>query len=154
YLVCAGAYLVLAVLLVLQSRLERRSGILVLASAFTVVWALASAAAYQLGPAWYLPALLGELLRYAGWFVFLFAVLRLRTERFGPAAIGAALALAALLSAAVFADLTIVSSIAADPEMADPAMWPFLLRLLLSIAGLMLVENLYRNTPESDRWAI
>lgn len=154
YLVCAGTYLVLAVVLVVQARLDRRSGILVLASALTVVWALASAAAYQLGPAWYLSALLGELLRYAGWFVFLFAMLRLRTERFGPAATGAALGLAALLSAAVFADLTGASSIAADPEMADPATWPFLLRLLLSIAGLMLVENLYRNTPESDRWGI
>lgn len=154
YLVCAGTYLVLAVLLVLQSRLERLSGFLVLASGLTVVWALASAGAYQLGPSWYLGALLGELLRNAGWFILLFGVLRLRTERFGPRAIAAALVLVVLLGLGAYVDVTGLSFATGGPEAVDPTTAPFLLRLLIAIAGLMLVENLYRNTPESDRWSI
>jgi putative PEP-CTERM system histidine kinase len=153
YLICAGTYMILAVLLVLQSRLERLSGFLVLASATTILWALASAAAYQFGAAWYPAAMLGDVARYGGWFILLIGVLRLRAP-FGRAAIVASLALAGLLVLAAYVDLAAPAVVPNDLEPVAPITAPFVLRLLMAVAGLVLVENLYRNTPESDRWSI
>lgn len=153
YIVCAGAYLALAVLLTLQSRLQRLSGLLVLACAGTVLWALGSAAAYQWGGSWYRAAMLGEIARYAGWFVLLAGFLRLRAP-FGRNAMLASAGLAVLSALAVYVDLTEPIPMPSEMEPAAAPTGPFVLRLLMVIAGLVLVENLYRNTPESDRWSI
>lgn len=163
YLTCAAGYLLLTVLLLWRWRRGWLAGLLVLACLLTVGWSLASAVAYLLGGgSWGRLAMAGELLRDAGWFALLLALLRhwrgaeAASGWRGVAAIAAVLAIG--LAAALAVDLAAMPIGPLDGRgSAEPQIiWiaPFFTRLLIAIVGLMLVENLYRNAPSDRRWAV
>jgi putative PEP-CTERM system histidine kinase len=162
YLTCAAGYLLLTVLLIWRWRRGWLAALLVLACILTVGWALANAVAYQLGGPWGRVAMAAELLRDAGWFALLLALLRqwrgagADTGWRGIVAIAAPLAVGLL--AAIAVDFAAMPTGPLDGQGAAglqlTSITPFFTRLLIAIVGLMLVENLYRNAPSDQRWSI
>ncbi len=155
YLLAAGAYGILTLLLILSWRKRHLTGLLLLASATTALWALFAFTA--LAAALPLPLLqLSELARDLLWCLFLVRLLRGRAEQAGSTprrwirwqwGLGTAAGASALL---------LVGSLV-DPE-ALPAYLlvdaPLVVWVGFSVAGLLLVEQLFRNAQGDERWAL
>lgn len=160
YVVCAIAYLVLGLLLATAWRGRQEGGLLLLAAVTSVFWA--GMAAYQAvsGDWGAIVLMAAELIRDIAWLTFLFAVLFkgmgsergeekrpyfLRTLR--ALVVGLALGIATILGAAYFLG-----------QVKLPTIIGFDLRVLatmmLALSGLVLVEQIFRNTPVSKRWAV
>lgn len=152
YLCDAGAYLVLALLLVGSWRRQRIGGFLILAVATSAAWgAFLAYAAWRGGVAasWLFVA---DALRYGAWFGFLTALLGsrgvpgwIRTVKIVPHASWIALALYGLSAgvAPIFGVVVPYYLVA-----------PVIGMLVLALFGLMLLEQLYRNVSPSKRWAL
>lgn len=161
YLLCAAGYLLLSVLLLWRWRRGWPATLLVLACGLTLLWALASAFAAAVPVQWGRIAMLAELLRDAGWFGLLLALLRQwqgsDAERARKGRWRAPLAIAGVIIGAVAIGAVIdFVSLPVGP-IAEPYLvsaMPFFTRLLIAVAGLVLVENLYRNAPPDSRWSI
>ncbi|WP_018936893.1 XrtA/PEP-CTERM system histidine kinase PrsK [Thioalkalivibrio sp. ALJ24] len=149
YFAAAVAFLVLAFLALVPWR--KRPGSLWVAGASTlsVAWAvhfgllaLQTDITPMAGGAF-------EVLRNAGWFALLLALLAGRTDSagqsFGP------LRTIALITAAV---LVVALVLLVLPEMAALGPWPAIAVLAMVVLGLVLVEQVYRNTPPQRRWEI
>jgi putative PEP-CTERM system histidine kinase len=145
------AYAFLLLLLLLSKRASQTRGILAAACATTVAWAGANAAGWGFG--FGIRAGLVELAGIGAWCAFLLHLLR-RQAAGDPrsfqifAGCGAALVLAVIgfswgnPEAAALAGLS-------SPELGELAA-----RLGLVIYGILLVENLYRNTAPEFRWHV
>ena len=153
----AAAYLVLTLLLLAAWRGRLHGGLLLLASASTALWAGGSAAFADSGGA--LPASLlqvAEVIRDLAWIAFLLRLLgygfrrgeSLRSNGLHMVAVGSLL-VALMVIGLAFAG-------APDSPFPGEASRELLLvgNLLLALAGLVLIEQLFRNTPSDDRWAI
>ncbi|MBJ7310862.1 PEP-CTERM system histidine kinase PrsK [Rugamonas sp. CCM 8940] len=144
--VAAAAFLALAAALLSHWRARRHAGALGAACALTVLWAAVAAAgggaALPGAPLQVLP----ELLRSVAWLLLL-----LRLQGCGGLRLRAWLGLIALLS---------VWQLGAGQLPAWPAHPQALVqgaigaRLLLAVLGMLLVEQLYRNTDPRERWSI
>jgi putative PEP-CTERM system histidine kinase len=163
YAVAAAGYAILATLLVLSWRAKHvraRSGaLLVGAAAASLAWSASTAlglAGLRLG------AMLLEIVRDAGWLVFIGFLLTRRHgfDRSGKraaAAIGSSMKRMPMLlkvgaAAVALAVFTEAARMAALPFI-TPSIY-YGTRVLLSIVALMLVEQLYRGTAPDDRWSI
>ena len=156
YGIAAAAFLILTVLLLASWRGRLQGGLLVAASAVTAIWA-AVTAVLQLGVAAVaVPAALMEVLRGLIWIAFLLKLLNLATGwgglfsgRLRWWAVGMAL-LGAALVGLVFTPLMLAEplggSLGIDVRIAG--------HLALALAGLVLVEQLFRNARPQSRWAI
>ena len=141
------AYVVLSVYLLAQGNLRRpvnRTALAVQAAALlTVLWAGASWLALD-QPGFWFWAIVLDMARYAAWYIFLIRLIRQGLDRaevlrwMEPA--GYALPLVGLAS---------VMLSAGSPGMG----LVFLLMMLLSVLGLVLVEQLFRNLPEDAQWS-
>jgi putative PEP-CTERM system histidine kinase len=146
-------FLVLTALLAHGWRGRLEGGLLLAASALTTLWlgALAGAEVLELDPGVAGRAL--ELLRDVAWLAFLAQVLGLhRRERGGLRPILLGLYGLAALTLAV----TVLGPLL-SPAGPGPAGGPSGLlvgHLLLAVGGLVLVEQLFRNTPVAERWTI
>ncbi|MFP5403125.1 MAG: XrtA/PEP-CTERM system histidine kinase PrsK [Gammaproteobacteria bacterium] len=153
YGLTAAAYLGLAALIVASWRRRPQGRQLVLASGLCGVWGgLAALAAWGLAsPAL---ALAAEVARNGAWLALLFHILHLRlpADAALPAPLRAVRALAVLL----VGGLLVASLLPAfAPGWPVLARWAITLGLvLLTVIGLMLVEQVYRSTRPEDRWAI
>jgi len=153
YALAAAAYLIFSILLVTGWRKRLQGGLLVLATSFTALWALvhASWAGWGLPPAGLVQML--EALHLLVWFVFLFGILR-NARGDEPSDSGGMRTLTAFIY--VLSALLLVLPFIAG------RLWPeeqvikfgFLGYVLLTVSGLFLVENLYRNTRPEQRWGI
>ena len=155
YTVAAIGFLLLTVLLLTSWRRRLHGPVLTLACSLTVVWAAALAwqAAERAIPAAFNDVV--EILRNGAWSLFLLFLLghfhtaesRRNFWRIPTLAFMAALYAAALLFT-VFGDwdLELVEASGFMPSVA--------VRLGMAVLGMLLVEQLYRNRPAQERWAI
>jgi putative PEP-CTERM system histidine kinase len=150
YLTAALALLILAVLAL--TRLRNRPGILwvLVASLLSLVWALYLAlVSWQFGQSAAISAGMFEVGRNAGWFAVLLSILAVGGK--GARGYSRTLRLWAALTA-VFLVLVLVPL--AIPGLPGAEHVHGMSMLLMTIAGLVLVEQTYRNTPPQRRWEI
>ena len=146
YLGAALAYLVLALLAATLWRHRSTSLWMLAASLLTVAWALYLALlAWQLDSDAAITGGLFEVGRNAGWFALLLATL---TAAAAPGALR-------LWSGATSAFLlALVLLFLLPTSLPGTPLWRSLAILLMAIVGLILVEQVYRNTPPQRRWQI
>ena len=144
---CAAIYGVLVALILIRARLSRTGLMLAAACLVTTAWALAVVA-------WWSKPLSGlagglELARSAAWYCFILHLYR-RTvspgRRFGQVFATTGVAVAVLVG--------IAPLIGAGQY--DASLWSvgIMARLGLAVCNILLIENLYFNTPEDARWHI
>lgn len=151
YVAAAFAFLVLAVLLATAWRGRQEGGMLLLAAVLSAVWA--SFAAYQASQEYYTSVYLlaAEILRDASWLGFLLLIVaKARQQSMARSLlwIGGSLTLAVVL----------ILGYVALGGLKIPAGLGFGLQVFLFLAlallGLILVEQIFRNTPLESRWSI
>lgn len=145
YGLAAVAFFLLTLLLLTSWRGRLQGALLVSAVATTVIWAVACA--FDAGGERHMPLLLValvEVARNTAWFAFMGRLLapqgRLRPLLWLP------LGLAALVLATHVYFAFQAGAMGYDPR--------FLGHVLLAVSGLVLVEQVFRNTPPDQRWAI
>lgn len=153
YAFAAGAYLIFTILLVTGWRKRRLGGLLVLATSFTTLWAVAHAtwAGWKIPPAVVVQML--ETLHLLVWFIFLLGLFNY-AQGDKPAKGGGIRAFTAFVYG-ISAFLLMLPFAAGRLLPADRAIEAaFVGYVLLTVSGLFLVENLYRNTRPEQRWGI
>lgn len=145
------AYLILALVLASGWRGRLQGGVLLVGVGISVLWALHGmlvAAGYTLAEG-LIPT--AEALRFIGWFIFLFGILR--TQRGAASFFGAfspwplaAYALSGMLALLPLVPVSVFNTI--------PFKLVYALYLGLVVGVLWLVENLFRNTKSDQRWGI
>lgn len=157
YSVAALAFLALSLVMLTGWRGRLQGALLTSAAVITVAWAVAAAYNASSG---YPPTLLvplAEIVRDAAWLVFL---LRLLASSFTPRALranwkaGSAVVVVAAVWFGLLAVTVYPGLFASARSLALGLDAEILGRLVLAIVGLVLVEQLYRNTLPERRWAI
>ncbi len=146
---CAAIYGVLVALILLHARLSRTGSILAAASLVTSLWAIAVAVHWS-DPATGVAGWL-ELARSLAWYCFTLHLYRRvvsRERQLGQAIATGGLAVALLLGGAPLVDLLFGQH---GPNLQSIEI---VARLGLAICNVLLIENLYFNTPEEERWHI
>ncbi|MFP5408717.1 MAG: XrtA/PEP-CTERM system histidine kinase PrsK [Gammaproteobacteria bacterium] len=147
------AYLGLSGLIVASWRQRPQGRLLVLATGLSAIWgALAAAAAWGVLP---IRLELGaEVARNGAWLALLLYILRLRLP--AGAALPLPLRLIGLLGTLLVGGLLIASVLPLiAPGQPLLSQWAgHLGRMLLTVLGLVLIEQVYRSTRPEDRWAI
>jgi putative PEP-CTERM system histidine kinase len=150
---CCAVYLALAGLILGQARRSRTGVLLAGASLVTAAWAAAIALGFIPGVA--LVAGILDLVRPAIWAMFILHLYR-------AAVLGSGRRVGATLQAIVLAGLLLVVvisvllSLGQGNQETAVALWSVWVvgRLVLAICTLLLIENLYFNTPAESRWHI
>ena len=152
YGLAALAYLGLSGLIVFSWRRRPQGRLLVLATALSAAWGgLSALTAWGLSPQLGLAA---EVARNGAWLALLLFILRLRLPPGTtlPAPLRAIRVLGGMLVGALLLASVLPSIAASQPELTR---WAGNLALvLLTVLGLVLVEQVYRSTRPEDRWAI
>jgi hypothetical protein len=153
YGLAALAYLGLSGLIVASWRQRPQGRLLVLATGLSAAWGVVSSlTAWGLFP----PRLelAAEVVRNGAWLALLLYILKLRLP--AGAALPAPLRLIRLLSVVLIGGLLLVSIVPffASPQPALAGWVGNLGLVLLTVMGLVLVEQVYRSTRPEDRWAI
>ena len=156
YTLAAALFVILSVLMLTSWRGRLQGGLLVSATSMTAIWATVVAVyAWALIPP-YPIVFLAEVLRDVIWFTFLVRLLMVLSGSKskvtgGVRASVAAIAIITLPMLLLFM-FTLLSGASLPTFMgADIRVVGF---VMLSIVGMMLVEQLLRNTPIKQRWAI
>jgi len=156
YALAALCYLVLALLLLTSWRGRIQGGLLLAVCLLSAAWA--AMLSYSLGNGLPLSIIhiLLELLRDGVVLLFLYKVLVIdraksdladvRFKRLGYAVFAVWLALTLLHISNWFTDQSLLDLLGYDPRLVG--------HLMLALAGLVLIEQLFRNTPPLQRWAI
>jgi putative PEP-CTERM system histidine kinase len=147
------AYLGLSGLIVASWQQRPQGRLLVLATGLSAIWgALAAAAAWGVLPDRL--ELAAEVVRNGAWLALLLYILRLRLSPGGV--LPAPLRLIRTLATALVGGLLLASVLPLiAPELPVLAQWAnHLGRVLLTVLGLVLIEQVYRSTRLEDRWAI
>ncbi|WP_019625767.1 XrtA/PEP-CTERM system histidine kinase PrsK [Thioalkalivibrio sp. ALJT] len=149
YFIAAAAFVVLAALALVPWRKRPGSFWVAGASLLSVVWALYLGVVALDSPLTPLSGGPFEVLRNAGWFALLLAMLTGRFDEagrlFGPLR-------TVTVSIMVFLALALV--LLAVPAAPILGAWPAVAVLAMAVLGLVLVEQAYRNTPPQRRWEI
>ncbi|MCP5371501.1 MAG: PEP-CTERM system histidine kinase PrsK [Hyphomicrobiales bacterium] len=154
YGICAVAFTLLTILIWYSKARSRYRNLLMLAAGATATWAASTALSAQQGG---YPAVLTllEMARNFAWYFAIGALLGLRADDRGDQ-----MKRVAFFSAAAGC-LVIVIGGTFVPIMHDLGVFPWVLlrasvaaQLLLSVLGLLILENLYRNADEERRWAL
>ncbi len=152
YLAGAVAFLALTVLLAVSWRGRRVGALLMLAAGMSTLWGgfLAYAGWRETIPVSWI--FIAEILRYAAWLSFVMALLGtlnvqglIRGLRFGVHALWIALTLYCIAAAAGLSHNTLIRFAIGVPITGI---------LMLALAGLVLLEQLYRNVRPEQRWAL
>jgi len=150
-----AAFLLLMLLVVLSWRQGYIGAWLTAACALTALWAGVAAWNAWTGGELGLAVLVLEVLRTAGWIAFLLSLLFLDRQggTMAPAWLATVGAIGALCAAVVGLDIAAAPHAGAD-MLKGALNLPIFGRLILAVAGLLLVENLLRNTRPEHRWGI
>ncbi len=150
YALCAAAYTALAGLILVQARRSRTGLLLAAASVVTAAWAAAAASGPDGGQ---LGGLAGglELARAVAWYGFVLHLYRRSTH--GDHLLGRGFATMGLVAVLVLGALPLADLLTLGPHV---SLWSLRVaaRLGLAVCNILLVENLYLNTPEDARWYI
>jgi putative PEP-CTERM system histidine kinase len=147
------AYLGLSGLIVASWQRRPQGRLLVLATGLSAIWgALSALTAWGMLPAW--PGFAAEVARNGAWLALLLYILQLRLPP--GAALPAPLRLIRGLSVLLIGGLLLSSLMPViAPDRPVLAQWAWGLGLvLLTVTGLVLIEQIYRSTRPEDRWAI
>ncbi|HLS82413.1 MAG TPA: XrtA/PEP-CTERM system histidine kinase PrsK [Steroidobacter sp.] len=147
YGAAAAAYALLAVLLAVSWGGRRQGVYLIVASAMTSLWALLLAASSRRG----MPALgvfLFEMLRNAGWLLALTFLAEIAAPR------GLLIAARAACAGAAIVAVAFPVLVAQGVVLGNPLMILTRAGLLISLTGLVLLEQIYRNASEAARPAL
>ena len=155
YGLCAALFALLSVVLLTGWRGRLQGGLLVFAVLVSAVWAgvLAAQVAWQAIPVEWIWGL--EAVRNLAWMLFLIRLLELqagwgqRGRRLGQARLAALML--TLILALPLADLRWALPPGIDSDLTSLQL---ILRLLTAVAGLVLVEQVFRNTPWQHRWGV
>ncbi|PTR14123.1 putative PEP-CTERM system histidine kinase [Nitrosospira sp. Nsp2] len=154
YTLAAVAYLVLAVLLLTSWRGRLQGIVLPIACLLSVLWA--AALAYQASqdrPLSLLTDLL-EITRNAGWSAFLITLLGLNRDAFFTGRVNPAMSIiVSLYVGCVIAALYGHGDFTFSGVQADFT-YSIIASVAMALLGMILVEQLYRNTPVKQRWGI
>jgi putative PEP-CTERM system histidine kinase len=147
HLACAAAYGMLAALLVFRQRQARTGWLLAGASLVTAAWALSVAIDWE-DPTTGLPGWL-ELARSAAWYGFLLHLYRrwVAPER----QLRQTLTTVGLLALVIVGTLPLSGVLSERPD-AVLALVGIVVRLGFAVCTILLIENLYFNTPREARW--
>ena len=156
YLIACGAYLVLTTLLLVSWRGRALGSLAIAASFCTALWSGVSAASIITTSFNPVLLLLTELARDASWFLFLFRTLSVRDDSDAPVApvhwlMPVALAVFAGCAGVLIAPLWLEagSELAGALVEAGLVIW-----VVVSIIGLLLIEQIYRNCNPDERWGL
>jgi putative PEP-CTERM system histidine kinase len=143
---CALAFLALIVLMVLQGRTSRAGVAIVGCCISSLIWASATAAAAPI-------AVLSSLdsVRLSAWLLFAVALVTVRTSD------GSGLGRAYLFGAVSFCLAAIVNDVwtlVVSPDAAALYTSQLLIRIGFGVAGLLTIENFWRNTEPERRWHV
>jgi putative PEP-CTERM system histidine kinase len=147
--VCAAVYGLLAALALARPPLSRAGAWLTLACLATTGWAAAVAASWHM-PLGHLPAWM-ELGRSAAWYGFILHLYR-RSAGAGDQ-LGAAFRTMGLLAVLVLCGTPLLDWLSGSPATTLPSLGTAI-RLGFAVCNLLLLENLYFNTPPEQRWNI
>lgn len=155
YSISALAFILLTILLVASWKRGWVGVWLIVASVLTAAWSIVAAVDYTSGGANRLVTEILEVLRGGGWLAFLAGVLsrtwdKGRSRNLLQVVFPAIAALCLFILAVDVADAVTDTKIAALVGL-DLAI---LGRLVVAVAGILLIENLYRNTKREHRWGI
>lgn len=154
YTICAVAFSFLAVILMANWRGHSHSALLIIACITTVVWSVLNAyQAYNPDSIEYYVQTV-ELIRNACWISFLLYLLKLRGAEPVP---DKTLVWMQLLSIAILlTGLSLIVGAAWNFELQvfQYPMFRFLVIVVLEVISLVLIEQLFRNTPLDQRWSI
>ncbi len=156
YALAALCYLALTLLLLTSWRGRLQGGLLVVVCLLSAVWAAMLSYSLANGLPLSIAHIMLELLRDGAVLLFLYKVLAIdrvsfssadvRCRRLGYAIFVVWLSLAVLHTGNWFVAQPLTELLGYDPRLAG--------HLILALAGLVLVEQLFRNTPLQQRWAI
>ena len=139
-------FFMLALLLLSNWRARRQARALSLACVLTGIWATCMVGLALGERAVSLPADLFEILRSGAWITFLLLMLKLPVAR---------LRLFLFVVVVIACVQMLASALIDQRRFAMPALMTIIaLRLMLAVFGMLLVEQLYRNTPARERWSI
>jgi putative PEP-CTERM system histidine kinase len=148
YGACATLYVALTALILVPMRLSRAGFYLALASAVSAIWAGLFAAG--VGLPWGGPGGLFDLLRSIVWYLFLLHLYR-RTV------VGRnSLSQAFIVTGLVAVVIVLTGIISGYALRSGGTLWSVStgVRLGLAVCNILLIENLYRNTPQAAKWHI
>ena len=146
YEATAAAYLVLTALILFQAKRSRTGLLLAAGCGVTAIWAIAGAVDVA-SPAWNLGGRM-DAVRAAVWYGFIYHLYRRALSKDDKAA-----RIFILAGAAIVAGAAALMPLAAVPPRAAVSLWSpaVAFGLFSSLAQLLLLENLYRNTPDDLR---
>lgn len=156
YATAAVAFVFLSILLLTSWRGRLHGMVLTVACLFTMLWALTVAYQVARGRPLSLMVDILEILRNAGWVIFLIMLL----GAFRQAAVSSSFrARLFVVVIAAFFLLLIFATIYVYWEYVNPYgtaafMIGIVGRVTMAVIGMILVEQLYRNTPPNERWGI
>jgi len=156
YGLCAALFALLGVVLLTGWRGRLQGGLLVFAVLASTLWAgvLAAQAAWQSIPVQWIWGL--EAVRNLAWILFLIRLLELQAGGRGPRGrrLGQARLAALLLTLILVLPPTQIWWALPPGVESQLASLRLILRLLTGIGGLVLVEQVFRNTPWQHRWGV
>ena len=152
YLAAAVAYLAGTALLAVSWRGQRTGGLLILASAVSVLWAAFLVYTERQDSVAFHWLLMAEVLRYGAWLVFVSALIGtgqmaglLRSFRVATHSLWIVLALYCLLPA---------TGLLQSVGLSFSVNVPLVGVLVLALAGVVFLEQIYRNIEPAQRWAL
>ncbi len=148
HLVCAAAFGILGLLLLVGRARSRAATALAMACAAMAVWALVAAA---VGPGRVTVLAPVETVRDGVWFYFLRALLLPPQGAMPPWARSVIAASFVVVALAVALDLAVLALVPEDTMLLQPQL---IARIAIAVLGLSLVENYYRNMQADDRWSV
>lgn len=152
----AGLSFVLLTILLLASWKRGWVGVwLIAASILTAVWSAVAAYDFRVSGDYSLVTSLLELLRGGAWLMFLAGILSITLDKGPNRWLGRAMlpGVALLCLAGVIVDVGEAVSDDAFRQMLGIDL-SLIARLVISVIGILLIENLYRNTKRENRWGI
>jgi putative PEP-CTERM system histidine kinase len=147
--ICGGLYAILAALILIRRQQSRTGSYLAAAALLTAAWALAVAVWWQT-PLGLVPRSL-ELLRAAAWYGFILHLYRRGLggrQALTPVFVTMGLTAMLIVGGMPLLDLVFLPN--------SGSLFSLLVasRLVFAVGTLLLIENLYRNSPEDERWHI
>jgi putative PEP-CTERM system histidine kinase len=155
YSTAALAFLVLAILLQTSWRGRLHGTALTVVSLLSSAWAATVAYEAMLGHPISFATNILEVLRNAGWSIFLLILLG-HFHQPAPFSLKQVprLALVVITSYLVILAATIASYWMDDLPLVMRILTSVMARIALAVVGMLLIEQLYRNTPPKERWSI
>ena len=146
YALASITFFILSLLLLSNWRARRHARALNVSCVLTGIWATGMVALAMLGRPVFLLADVLEILRTGAWIFFLLHLLEPSSRR-RRVWLGAIVAISVIQ--------LLASALRDQPGCATLAVLaPIVSRLMLAVLGMLLVEQLYRNTPQPERWGI